>query len=46
MKEKSTKKKSLLDLAGKWSGGKEELDRIEKEIYAARKRFKLRNYRF
>ncbi len=40
------KKKSLLDLAGKWSGGKEEVDRIFKEIYADRKRFKLRKVEF
>ena len=42
----STKKKSLLDLAGKWPGGKEELDRIKKEIYDARKNFRLRKVEF
>ncbi|MBI2575493.1 antitoxin VapB family protein [Candidatus Woesearchaeota archaeon] len=40
------KKASLLDLAGKWSGSKEELDRIEKEIYASRKKFKLRKVEY
>lgn len=35
-------KKSLLDLWGKWPGGKEELDRIEKMVYEDRKKFKLR----
>ncbi len=42
----NAKKKSLLDLAGKWPGGKEELDRIEKIIYADRKKFKLRKVDF
>ena len=42
----SAKKKSLLDLAGRWAGGKEELDRIEKMIYKDRKKFKLRTVKF
>lgn len=42
----SAKKESLLDLAGKWSGSKEELDRIEKMIYEDRKKFKLRRVKF
>lgn len=39
-------KKSLLDLWGKWSGSKEETDRIFKEIYADRKKIKLRKVEF
>ena len=42
----SVKKKSILDFAGKWPGGTEELDRIEKIIYEDRKRFKLRKVEF
>lgn len=40
------KKKSILEFAGKWPGGNDELDRIEKEIYEARKRFRLRKVEF
>lgn len=39
-------KKSLLDLWGKWPGGKEELDRIEKILRAERKNVKLRQVEF
>ncbi len=39
-------KKSLLDLWGKWPGGKEELDRIEKVLRAERKSVKLRPAEF
>lgn len=42
----SKPKRDIMDFWGKWSGGKEELDRMEKEIYAARKRFKLRTVDF
>ncbi|MBI2137649.1 antitoxin VapB family protein [Candidatus Woesearchaeota archaeon] len=38
----SAKKKSIIELWGGWAGGVKELDRIEKKIYAERKRFKLR----
>ncbi len=41
-----TKRNSLLDLAGKWTGGKEELNKIEKMIYEDRKKFKLRKVEF
>ena len=40
------KKKSLMESFGKWSGSKEETDRIFKEIYEDRKKFKLRDVRF
>ncbi|MBI2549876.1 hypothetical protein HYV83_01705, partial [Candidatus Woesearchaeota archaeon] len=40
------KKKSLMDSAGKWVGSKEETDRIFKEIYEDRKKFKLRDVNF
>ncbi len=40
------KKVSIMDFAGKWPGGKEELDRIEKIIYEDRKKFKLRKVEF
>ncbi len=40
------KKDSLLELAGKWSGSKEELDRIERLIYEDRKKFKMRRVKF
>jgi predicted CopG family antitoxin len=39
-------KKSLLDLWGKWPGGKEELDKIEKILRAERKSVKLRPVEF
>ena len=42
----SAKKKSLLDLAGKWVGSKEETDRIFREIYEDRKKFKMRAVEF
>ncbi len=42
----SAKKKDIMDLWGKWPGGKEELDRIEKMIYEDRKKFKLRAVKF
>lgn len=40
------RKKSLLELAGKWSGGREETDKIFKEIYSDRKKFKTRDVNF
>lgn len=40
------KKKSLMDLAGKWVGSKEETDRIFEEIYADRKKFRTRTVEF
>ncbi len=36
------KKTNLLDFFGKWPGDKKELDKIEKELYRERKKFKLR----
>ena len=42
----SATKKSLLDLAGKWVGSKEETDRIFREIYEDRKKFKMRTVEF
>ncbi len=42
----SVPKKDIMDLWGKWAGSKEELDRIGKEIYESRKRFKLRKVEF
>ena len=42
----TAKKRDILDFWGKWPGGKEELDRIEKIIYEDRKRFKLRKVEF
>ena len=44
--DKTDKKKSLMDSAGKWVGSKEETDRIFKEIYKDRKKFKLRDVNF
>ncbi len=40
------KKPSIMDVAGKWVGGKEETDMILKQIYADRKKFKLRAVKF
>ena len=37
-----TKKSNILDFFGKWPGDKEELNKIEKELYKERKKFKLR----
>ncbi len=42
----SAKKESLLDLAGKWSGEKEELSKIEKTMHGERKKFRLRKVEF
>ena len=42
----SEKKRSIMDFAGKWPGGKEELDKIKKIIYEDRKKFKLRKVEF
>lgn len=42
----STAKRDIMDSWGKWAGGKEELDRIEKMIYEDRKKFKLRTVKF
>lgn len=42
----SAKKKDIMDLWGKWVGSKEETDAIFKEIYADRKKFKLRPVEF
>ncbi len=39
-------KTDIMEFAGKWPGGKEELNKIEKEAYAARKKFKLRTVEF
>jgi len=39
-------KKDIMEFAGKWPGGREELDRIERIIYEDRKRFKLRKVEF
>ncbi len=44
--DETDKKKSLMDSAGKWVGSKEETDRIFKEIYEDRKKFKLRDVNF
>ncbi|MBI4438831.1 antitoxin VapB family protein [Candidatus Woesearchaeota archaeon] len=40
------KKKSLLELAGKWPGGNQELETIKRTIYEDRKKFKLRKVGF
>ncbi len=42
----SAPKRDIMDLAGKWPGGKDELDRIEKILVAERKKFKLRKVEF
>ncbi len=42
----STKKRDIMEFAGKWVGSKEETDRIFKEIYESRKKFKLRPVEF
>ena len=42
----SADKKSLMDLAGKWSGSKEETDKIFNDIYSDRKRFKTKPVKF
>lgn len=42
----SAKKKDIMDLWGKWPGGKEELDRIEKILRSDRKSVKLRPVEF
>jgi predicted CopG family antitoxin len=42
----SAKKKDIMDFWGKWPGGKEELDKLEKDIYESRKKFKLRKVDF
>lgn len=42
----SLEKKDIMDFAGKWPGGNEELDKIEKIVYEDRKKFKLRKVEF
>ncbi|MBI2580435.1 antitoxin VapB family protein [Candidatus Woesearchaeota archaeon] len=42
----STTKRDIMDSWGKWTGGREELDRIEKMIYDDRRKFKLRTVKF
>jgi predicted CopG family antitoxin len=39
-------KKPLSEFFGKWSGSKEELNKIEKEIYETRKKTKMRDVEF
>lgn len=40
------KRGKLMDLFGKWPGPKEELDRIEREIYQDRKKATIREVSF
>jgi len=42
----SAKKRDVMDFWGKWPGGKEELNRIEKILTDERKKFKLRKVEF
>jgi len=38
-------RKSLIDFFGKWPGSSDEAERIKKQLYDARKRFKTREVR-
>jgi predicted CopG family antitoxin len=42
----SSEKKDIMDFWGKWAGGKEELDKLERSVSESRKKFKLRVVNF
>ena len=46
MEKLGPRKPSILDICGKWRGGKEGLDKLEAEIMKTRKTAKMREVKF